>query len=221
MSDQLYFQSENENSFSKLQNWAYKNRWAVAVGMIGLVFLIFGGFTLASNLFQGEKVEVLPFENSQGKGVLGAETQTITVEIAGQVEKPGVFELKSTDRVEQLLVASGGLASSADRDWIDKNLNRAAKLVDGQKVYIPKVGESSTSIKGSTGITGTNTNGAQNSLVNINTASLKDLDTLPGIGATRAQAIIDHRPYSTIDELVSKKAITKSIFDKIKSQITL
>ena len=51
---------------------------------------------------------------------------------------PGVYELKNTDRIDDALVAAGGLSGEADRDWVEINLNKAEKLYDGQKIYIPK-----------------------------------------------------------------------------------
>ncbi len=222
LSDELHFDGfEPESVSSKLQGWAYSNRWAVAFASFGLIFLLGALFSMNSGVFSGEKVEVLGADTSLN---LSENANNITVEIAGQVQKPGVYTLKTSDRVEQLLVSAGGLGASADREWIEKNLNRAAKLVDGQKIYIPRKGELASqgvSLQGYQAGNSGNVAGAQSGMVNINTASLKELDSLTGIGATRAQAIIDNRPYSAIDELVSKKVITKSVFEKIKDKISL
>jgi competence protein ComEA len=215
MSDELYFQESESNVSSKLQGWLFSNKWAVATASFGLIFILAALFSLNSGMFAGDKVEVL------GSSIDSSQAETInkiTVEIAGQVQKPGVYTLLASDRVEQLLVSAGGLSSDADRGWIEKNLNRAAKLVDGQKIYIPKKGENSTSLSL---ITSSNQIQNQNGMVNINSASLKELDSLPGIGATRAQAIIDNRPYSSFDELVSKKALPKSVFEKIKDRLAI
>ncbi|MBI4157752.1 helix-hairpin-helix domain-containing protein [Candidatus Woesebacteria bacterium] len=153
------------------------------------------------------KVEVL-------SGSTEAETKEFVVEVGGAVEKPGVYKLSSESRVEDALVLSGGLSADADREWVETTLNRAAKIVDGQKIYIPKNGEKSANV-GLTTIGET----AQNSLINVNTASLKELDTLPGIGPVYGQSIIDHRPYSTPEELISKGAVKQNVYDKIKDKI--
>jgi len=166
------------------------------------------------------KVEILSATTS---GQIGS--GIITVEIAGEVITPGVYKLPNGSRVDDLLTLSGGLTAKADRTWTDKYLNRAAKLTDGQKVYIPKVGEQSGTVTAKTGVgdqtVSSSFSSDSNTLININTASLQTLDTLPGIGQTYGQNIIEHRPYSTVEELVSRGAIKQSLFDKIKNKIAV
>ena len=128
-------------------------------------------------------------------------------------------------RINDLLIASGGLSTNADRTWTDKYLNRAAKLTDGQKVFVPSVNQqSSLSTANNSGgdqtISSTNPSDSSGP-ININTASLQTLDSLPGIGQVYAQSIIDHRPYSDLNELVTKKAVPQATFNKIKDKISL
>ncbi|MFA6282333.1 MAG: SLBB domain-containing protein, partial [Candidatus Omnitrophota bacterium] len=78
--------------------------------------------------FGGTKVEVLSESDEIDN------SKNITVEIAGEVIKPGVYKLSDGSRVDDLLVLAGGLTADADRSWTDKYLNRAAKVTDGQKV---------------------------------------------------------------------------------------
>lgn len=185
--------------------------------LIGLILIGFGVLLFKTNILtQSDKVEVLNSvtENQEGN-------QEIVVEISGSVEKPGVYKMKVGDRVDDLLIISGGLSVNADRDWVVKKINRASKLIDGQKIYIYQLGEVSAKetegVKVDQGVLG-DSNG---NLVNINTASQKELDSLSGIGPVYAQNIIEHRPYSTLEELVSKGAIGKSVFEKIKNSISL
>lgn len=204
-----------EEVSSQLTNWAFNKRWLLLFGLLGLLFLGLGVFSLGQNILGETKVEIL---GSEADG----EVREIRVEIAGQVQNPGVYEIKGGARVDDLLILAGGLSAQADRAWVEKNLNRAGKLVDGQKVYVPKLGE--TTVYGLQSTAGKNSAavGSQSTVsnkININSASLKELDSLEGIGAVRAQAIIDNRPYSTIDELSTKKIIPKSIFEKIKDEI--
>lgn len=111
-------------------------------------------------------------------------------------------------------MAAGGLASSADRDYVAKHLNLAQKLSDGAKIYIPKDGEVVNGA--STTVLAEQAGG----LININTASLDSLDSLSGIGQVTAQKIMNGRPYADIQELITKHIITQKVFDKIKSSIT-
>ena len=148
----------------------------------------------------------------------------IVVEIAGEVEKPGVYKLPRDSRIEDLLVSAGGVSSSADRQWMEKTLNRAAKLFDGQKIYIPSVGEQSTvgSAKNTSECqtVSSDFSGQQGGLVNINLASLKELDALPGIGPVYGQNIIEHRPYSNVGELLSRAVLKPWVYEKIKDLVT-
>ncbi|OGM37953.1 hypothetical protein A3F01_03035 [Candidatus Woesebacteria bacterium RIFCSPHIGHO2_12_FULL_38_11] len=111
---------------------------------------------------------------------------------------------------------------------MNKMVNRAAKLIDGQKIFIPKIGESSQQTLGSTAKNDGDSKVYQGSppdggaeLVNINTASLNELDELPGIGPVYGQSIIDHRPYSDIRELLSKGALKDNVYEKIKDLVTV
>ncbi len=165
------------------------------------------------------KVEVLgESEKSESVGML-------TAEIAGEVNYPGVYKIPEGSRVDDLIILAGGLTPKADTLWADKYLNRAARLTDGQKVFLPLADNHSG------GSTAKKDEGDQNvspiissdsnDLININTASLDQLDSLPGIGQKYGQSIIEHRPYSTTSELVSKGAIKQNLFEKIKDKISV
>lgn len=198
-----------------------KFRYPILITLGGLVLVAAGVLFFKSGLGSPTtKVEVLSGSTET------QETQNlITVEVAGEILSPGVYKLTPDKRVEDLLIVSGGLTLDADREWTDKYLNRAAKLSDGQKVYIPSVHEQS--IGGSARNLGgdqTISSGfsAENGTkVNINTATLKELDSLPGIGQTYGQNIIEHRPYSDVSELLSKDVLKKNVYLKIKDLITV
>jgi competence protein ComEA len=155
----------------------------------------------------------------------GEGTGEIAVEIAGEIIKPGVYKLPMGSRVDDLLVISGGFSASADRKWTDKYLNRASKLTDGQKVFIPSVNEqlgvlSAKNTGGDQTVSSTFSSDS-NTLININTASLGELDSLPGIGPVYGQSIIEHRPYSNVEELLSKGALKSSVYQKVKDLVSV
>ncbi len=110
------------------------------------------------------------------------------------------------------MILASGLSQTADRDWVSKNLNLAQKLADGTKIYIPKLGQANAAAVQNTSQT--------NNLININSASLQELDSLPGIGQVTAQKVIDNRPYTSIDDLLSKKIVNQKVFDKLKERIS-
>lgn len=112
------------------------------------------------------------------------------------------------------MVASGGLDGQADRDSVAKNLNLALKTTAGQKIYIPRIGE--TNIQASSLNSQVLGSTAATNLININLASETDLDSLFGIGPVTAAKIINYRPYSNINELLDKKLFHKNCLMKLK-----
>lgn len=189
----------------------FRYRFVILASLLGLIILGFGIFYARNALnVASTKVEVLEASTESQKA-----GSFLVVDISGAVEKPGVYKLPNGSRVEEVLIAAGGVSGNANRLWMDKFLNRAGKLSDGQKIYIPEVGKQGYQTASS--VLGTNSQG----LVNINTATLKELDTLSGIGPTYAQNIIEHRPYSNVEELLSKEVLRKSVFEKIKEKITV
>lgn len=195
-----------------VEEFLYKYRFFLFFILIGIILIGLGFFNLRQKE-QTEKVEVL-----------SATAKDIVVEISGEIIKPGVYKLPDDSRIDDLLIIGGGLTIDADRDYVEKNINRAEKLIDGKKYYIPAVGwqndeEIAKKIAGYQTIS--SVSGTQNGgLIGINTASLTELDTLPGIGQKYGTSIIEHRPYSNTEELVSKGAIPKSVFEKIKNNIS-
>lgn len=146
----------------------------------------------------------------------------IVVDVAGAVASPGVVELKDGARVVDALGAAGGLAEDADLT----SVNRAARLTDGQRVYVPRVGEQVAPVEGD-GSAGAAGEGTQSTVtgqaVNINTAGLAELDALPGVGPATAQAIIDDReangPFTAPEDLMRVSGIGEKKFEKLKSSI--
>ena len=136
----------------------------------------------------------------------------ITVDVEGAVINPGVYTLPAGSRVDDALASAGGLGSDVNEELFAKTINRAAKITDGAKLYIPMVGEDQTSHNFST---------TQNGLVSVNFATIAQLDVLSGVGPVTAQKIIDNRPYSDLNELVSKKAIGPSLYEKLKNNLSL
>jgi competence protein ComEA len=183
--------------------WFNQNRWWLSLSLIGLILLVLSIFSLVLTQEKEPQIEIISSEESQ-------ETSLIFIHLEGAVEKPGVYEIPQESRLNDLLILAGGLSAKADREWIAQNLNLAQKLTDGAKIIIPVQGE----VKGSAPVNNLP------SKININQASLSQLDSLQGIGEKRSKDIINSRPYQTIEELVSRKVISESIFEKIKDEIT-
>ena len=171
----------------------------------GLFLLAVGsGIFLFRNSKSSDDIQIIS-EDSDNQSAA-----KIVVHVDGAVAKPGVYELSAGARVSDAVSAAGNLAKDADM----AKVNLAAKVSDGQKIYVPKIGEQSAG--GSQSTAGDSTS----ALVNINTASENQLDTLPGVGPVTAQKIIASRPYSSPEELLTKKAVGQSVYEKIRDLIT-
>lgn len=164
-------------------------------------------------------------DGTGANGEAGNSLDAIVVDVAGAVTTPGVFELEEDARVGDAIAAAGGALVDADLSRV----NRAAKVSDGQQIYIPRVGEEpseSAPADGSSlggGASSTGGGDAGGVLVNINTADEAELDELPGVGPATAQSIIEDReangPFSTIEELMRVSGIGEKKFEKLKSAI--
>lgn len=139
------------------------------------------------------------------------ETQTagIYVYVCGYVNNPGIVCVRQGDRIYRAIELAGGMSENADINAI----NQADYLSDGQKIYVPSVGENYTS----------QMNETANGLININTADAGSLTSLPGIGESRAEAIINYRdtngPFGTIEDIMNVAGIKEAAFEKIKDYI--
>ena len=131
----------------------------------------------------------------------------ISVHITGSVVSPGLYDLPVGSRVVDVINAAGGFLPIADKDKV----NLAALLKDGAQLDIEMRSFS-------------NTDGGSTDRVNINTANLEELDSLPGIGPSTAQAIIDYRrqfgDFQRPDEITNVSGIGSATYDRIKDLIT-
>ena len=154
------------------------------------------------------------------------EVVEIAVHITGEVKKQGLIYLKEGSRVADAIEKAGGETKNADLSQI----NLAYVLQDGQKIYVPNKNEKiSQYITGNSGNNGTeennNINSKEDKKVNINTANQSELDSLPGIGPSIAQKIIDYREengnFKTIEELQNVKGIGDAKYEEIKDRVTV
>ena len=130
----------------------------------------------------------------------------ITVYVSGAVTTPGIYVLPENSRIEAAILAAGGFLPSAEKE----TLNLAARLFDGEQIDVPARGGESHAIGGK---------------ININTATLEELDSLPGIGLTTAQNILDYRQafgaFASIEEIKNVTGVGPSTYEEIKDYITV
>lgn len=212
------------------------NQYRLQIGLFLVLAIVVGGGVLALTAGRSKLIEIEKVSEPSEATASSAPTPSITikVDISGAVQNSGVYELSAGSRVEDALAAAGGLSDTADGDWVSKNLNLATKLSDGDKLYIPRLGEISTSsadeptsslVPPSVGqVSGSASSNC--SRVNINAASAATLDEcLPGIGPSYAQRIVDYREahggFKSIEEIQEVSGIGPKTFEKIKDQITV
>lgn len=192
-----------------LLNFLKKYWLPCLLALVGLIFFIYGLIALWS---QNQRPTDIKFETNSTASIKSE--NLITVDIEGAVSNPGVYKLKPNSIIQDGLVAAGGLSNEADRDFVAKSINLATKLTDGQKIYIPKVGQSAPTVLGSSNLI------TNSSLININSALEKELDTLPGVGPVTAAKIVNNRPYLDINDLITKSVVSQKVFGQIKDKIT-
>jgi competence protein ComEA len=143
--------------------------------------------------------------------------EKVVVHVAGAVASPGVQRLAAGSRVIDAVDAAGGLAADAD----PSRLNLAAELVDGQQVYVVRVGEVAPALAAGGG----GTNGGPEPVVDLNTASAADLEELPGVGPATAEAIIEHReqhgPFTSVDSLLDVRGIGDAKLAELRDRVAV
>lgn len=200
--------------------------WRGYIGLSLAWLAILGAVLLVTRRPSAEPIEIIP-PPTLPPTVTPAPTATpgpLRIDVSGAVQRPGIYTLPPDSIVADAITAAGGPAAEADLDRI----NKAAALQDGSQVYVPRVAEPAPvpllnlapaqpepSAAAAGGVS------EPGGRININTASLQELDTLPGVGPAMAQRIVDGRPYSAIEDLMRVKGIGQATFDKLKDRITV
>lgn len=210
-------------------------QYKIALGL-GLLGAIVAGFILLQGRDQGgTDVQQLTEQTSSSSSYMNeksnksneisqteTEDQLVTVDVKGAVKKPGVYQLQSNSRVHDALEKAGGLTDEADL----KSVNQAQKLSDEAVVYVAKVGENAVDVTASAPASATSgTNQTKSALVNLNTATEADFQTISGIGQKRAQDIIAYREangrFKSVDDLKNVSGIGAKTLEKLKEYVTV
>ena len=195
----------------------------VAIPVMVIVAVLF--FWINSNQ---EEIKIEDASSQPAETDLGAQSEIeqsqggqgrIYVDIGGEVEMPGVYEVSEGTRLFQVIERAGGLTEDADIDEI----NRAETVFDGQKIMIGAKGDSEEAKE-----SGGETDSAdyeEEGKVNINTADSVLLQSIPGIGPSKAERIIEYRQsngrFKSIDDIKNISGIGNKTFESIKEYITV
>ncbi len=174
------------------------------------------------NLLEEPSVNSLmnPEETVIQETEIAEEKDAVCVYVCGGVVNPGIYELPPGSRIYEAVNLAGGLTEDAD----ELSLNQAETLSDGQKLYVPLTGEKNTvmqDVESNAPVAGQSVSNR----VNINTADLKSLMTLSGVGESRAKSIIAYREdvgkFCRTEDIMNVTGIKEGLYEKIKDQITV
>jgi competence protein ComEA len=193
------------------------------VGLVAIVAVTLGGAGLwyLRSLPQPVEVSTAAGAGGSGPGAVAPSASAtpvpVVVDVAGEVRKPGVYEFAEGDRIVDAIQAAGGATAKADL----QALNLAAPVQDGVQVLVPAKVPAGGGAPTAPGATGS----MPGALININTASATELETLPGIGEVISQAIVDYRtqngPFASVDDLESVSGIGPSILEDVRDLVTI
>lgn len=197
-------------------------------GMAALALLIVAGaaFWYVRSLPRPVTIQASGGQASGGRtgpaaptSVASPSPSVIVVDVAGWVRHPGVYEFREGDRVIDAIRRAGGGKPHADLT----SLNLAALLTDGQQIVVWRRGAGPGSVPG--GGAGSGSTGGAEAIINLNTATLDQLETLPGIGPALGQRIIDYReqhgPFRSVDDLLDVSGIGEKRLADIRPKVTV
>jgi competence protein ComEA len=183
-----------------------------AAGSLALILLL-GRFVLGAGT---TTVAPLPPPPAENASVTGLPAARVVVDVVGAVRRPGLYRLEQGSRIADAVARAGGATAKADLAQV----NLAAPLADGEQVVVPKRGAAGVAGGASVGPGGT---GTATGPVHLSTATLDQLDSLPGIGPVTAQKILDYRAkhgaFSSVDELDAVPGIGPSRMDQLRDLV--
>ncbi|MEN8701062.1 helix-hairpin-helix domain-containing protein [Bacillus infantis] len=202
--------------------------WIGAVLISILLFYFFlqgnsGEEDPLDSLQMEEELESLPGQGEDEEGEEKKEKESaplvIKVDVKGSVRNPGLYEAAEGERVADLIQKAGGLTENAD----ETRINFAQRVGDEMVIYVPEEGEElSGGIEPAQTISA---DSGEDGMVNINSAGSEELQDIPGIGPSKAAAIIEYRetegPFQSLEDLMQISGIGEKTFEKLKSYIKL
>lgn len=198
----------------KWESWSLSAKAAV-IGGILLILVGVGGLLPKKEEAVEEIEAVVTTVMAEKTEVSTTQETVIFVDVKGAVKNPGVYQIKSGDRVKDALEAAGGLTAEAD----SQKVNLAQRVEDQMVIVVPKVGEEAKEIPAGA----TSKEEAKEGKVNINTATVEELKTLKGVGEKKAEAIIEYRKkngsFQTKEDLMKVRGIGKKLFESFQERI--
>lgn len=188
-------------------------RQLLAGAAVALVLLVLAG-RLLLRPGASASVQVAPVAPTSTLGAAPAAAEPVVVDVVGAVRSPGLYRLTEGARVADALVRAGGATPKAQLELV----NLAAPIADGQQIVVPRRGAAAPAAGGTAAATG-----APSGPVHLNTATLEQLDALPGVGPVTAQKILDYRQvhgsFGSVDELDAVPGIGQARLEQLRDLV--
>lgn len=213
--------------FMQVKRWlmAYKKVLSIIGGVLAVIVIILVGRGMMASSTK-EKVMVTNAVNTtRVEETTTMMPQNCYVDIKGEVLRPGVYEFSCESRIQEVIKKAGGFTEEAD----ETKINLAQKITDQMQIIVPNLHSKQeggvtegNSEKGN--LSNTTPSNSKQGTVNINTATLEELQTIKGIGKKKAEAILqyrkEHGAFRTKEDLLQVKGIGKKALEAIESQVT-
>lgn len=213
--------------FMQVKRWLmeYKKVLSIIGGVLAVIVIIFVGRGMMASPTK-EKVMVTNAVNTtRVEETTTMMPQNCYVDIKGEVLRPGVYEFSCESRIQEVIKKAGGFTEEAD----ETKINLAQKISDQMQIIVPNLHSKQeggvtegNSEKGNS--SNTTPSNSKQGTVNINTATLEELQTIKGIGKKKAEAILqyrkEHGAFRTKEDLLQVKGIGKKALEAIESQVT-
>ncbi len=213
--------------FMQVKRWLmeYKKVLSIIGGVLAVIVIILVGRGIMASSAK-EKVMVTNAVNTtRVEETTTMMPQNCYVDIKGEVLRPGVYEFSCESRIQEVIKKAGGFTEEAD----ETKINLAQKITDQMQIVVPNVhpkqeGGVTEENSGKGSSTNTSVSNSKQGTININTATLEELQTIKGIGKKKAEAILqyrkEHGAFRTKDDLLQVKGIGKKALEAIESQVT-
>ena len=213
--------------FMQVKRWLmeYKKVLLIIGGVLVVIVIILVGRGMMASSTK-EKVMVTNAVNTtRVEEITTMMSQNCYVDIKGEVLRPGVYEFSCESRIQEVIKKAGGFTEEAD----EIKINLAQKISDQMQIIVPNLNSKQegrvtegNSEKGNS--SNTTPSNSKQGTVNINTATLEELQTIKGIGKKKAEAILqyrkEHGAFRTKEDLLQVKGIGKKALEAIESQVT-
>lgn len=213
--------------FMQVKRWMmeYKKILSIIGGVLAVIVMILAGRGMMASQPK-EKVMVTNAVNTtRVEETTEMMPENCYVDVKGEVLRPGVYEFSCESRIQEVIKKAGGFTEEAD----ETKINLAQKITDQMQIIVPNVqskqeGSVTEENSGKGSSTNPNVSNSKQGTININTATLEELQTIKGIGKKKAEAILqyrkEHGAFRIKEDLLQVKGIGKKALEAIESQVT-